>query len=150
MAAAADSSGSPSRAATPAATTPPVPSEVSRPVSSRSNGSWAAAAAITRIGRRQVGALERRIGDEHAALGAHRERLAHRLGGVGGGHRQDRHLPAVRLDELQRGLERVLVVAVDDGRRGGTVEPEVGAGQAFGARGRVGNGLGQDEDLHGA
>ena len=139
--------GRPRRAATPAATAPAMPSDVSMPASSRSNGS-----AFGRLGQhpdrgRQVGALERRVRDVDAARRAHRQGLAHRLRGVPRGHRQHDDLAAVRLDELERRLERVLVVAVDDGGRGGAVEPQVRA-QALRAGGGIGDRLGQDDDVH--
>ena len=72
-----------------------------------------------------------------------------RLGRVRRGHREQRDLAlAGRLDQLERGLERVLVVAVDDGGHGGAVQPAVRAEPLAGGR-RVRDGFGQDDDAHG-
>ena len=77
-----------------------------------------------------------RVGDVDAARGAHRERLAQRLGGVGRRHRQERDLAlAGRLDQLERRLEDVFVVAVDDGRDRRAVEAAIRA-EAFTGRRR--------------
>ena len=79
---------------------------------------------------------------------AHGERLAQRLGGVRRRHRQERDLAlAGGLDELERRLEDVLVVAVDDRRDGRAIEPPVRA-EAFTGGRRVRNGLHQDDDAH--
>ena len=81
-------------------------------------------------------------------MGAHGERLAHRLGGVGGRHREERDLAlAGGLDELERGLEDVLVVAVDDGGHGGPIEPAVRTEALTGGR-RIRHGLDEDDDAH--
>ena len=50
-------------------------------------------------------------------------------------------------EEQRGGLERVLVVAVDDGRAGGAVETQVRP-QSLRPRGGIGDGLGEDEDSH--
>ena len=99
--------------------------------------------------RRCVRSGQLAVRDQDAAGRAHRQGLAHRVGRVRRRHRDDRHLTAVRLHELERRLERVLVVAVHHGRRCGAVEASVGA-EAFGARCRIGDGLRQDGDVQGA
>src|SRR3954469_12067761 len=80
---------------------------------------------------------------------AHRQRLPQRLGGVRGGHRQQGDLAVSpgRLDELERGLEDVLVVAVDDGRDRGTVEATVRPEALAGRRG-IRDGLDEYDDAH--
>ncbi len=80
-------------------------------------------------------------------MGAHRQRLAHRLGPARGSHRDDRHLAAVGLDELERRFEGVLVVGVDDGRRRSPIEASVGP-ETFAAGGGIGHRLDEDDDLH--
>ena len=93
-------------------------------------------------------AADRRVGHEHAARRAHGQRLAHRLGRGGRRHREQDHLAlAGRLDELERLLEDVLVIAVDDRGAVRPVQAPVGA-QPFTTRRRVGDGFGEDDDSH--
>ena len=61
---------------------------------------------------------------------------------------EHRDLAAVLLDELERRLERVLVVGVDDGRGRGAIEPEVGS-EPLAARGGIRDRLHEDDDSHG-
>ena len=90
------------------------------------------------------------IGHEDAPGRAHRQRLAHRLGRRRRGHRQQDDLAlAGRLDQLERLLEDVFVVAVDDGRAVGPVEAPIGI-EPLAARRRVGHGFGQYDDTHAA
>src|SRR4051795_5347897 len=65
-----------------------------------------------RSGRYGTRATERGVRDEDSAMCAHRQRLAECLGSVGRSHRQqcDLTVTAGRLDELERGLEDILVV----------------------------------------
>ena len=91
---------------------------------------------------------ERRVGDEDAARGAHRERLAHRLGRVGGAiERSDDLALAGRLDELERRLERVLVVAVDDRRAAARSSRPSGPSRSPPDAGS-GTGFVEDDDAH--
>ena len=53
----------------------------------------------------------------------------------------------MRFDELERRFERVFVVAVDDGGRGGPVKPAIRP-QAFGARRGIGDWLDENDDAH--
>ena len=90
---------------------PPCPSEVSAPAKTRSNVSVRRAAARTSAvaaHRTDEGVVD----DVDRSRGAHGEALAQRLGRAGWAHRQQRHLAAVRVGQLERGLEDVLVVAV--------------------------------------
>ena len=148
ISAAYDRYGRPGSAATPAGTTPATPSEESTPANDQ-----------VELERRERGredprrghrarAGECRIGHVDASVRAHRQGLAHRLGGVRRGHRQERDLAlAGGLDELERLLEDVFVVAVDDRRAVGAIEPAVGQ-ESLAAGRRVRDGFGQDDDAH--
>ena len=54
------------------------------------------------------------VGDEDAAVGAHRQALADRVLGPLRAHRDEDHLAAVRLLELQALLDAALVAGVED------------------------------------
>ena len=71
------------------------------------------------------------VGQVHRRVGAHRQRLADRLGGPVRAHRHDGHRAAVGLLELQRLLDGALVDLVEHRVGGvpvqGTVRPATGA-----------------------
>ncbi len=92
-----------------------------------------------------VGAGELRIGDEHAAIGAHRQAFADGVFGAFGTHRNEDHLAAVGFLELQTFFDPALVAGVENDlsiARDGVVGLEDRGGVG------VGHLLDGDDDLH--
>jgi len=65
-------------------------------------------------GEQGVGANQLRIGDKHATVGAHRKSLANGVLGPLGTHREQDHLAAVRLFQLQALFDPTLVAGVEN------------------------------------
>src|SRR5437763_8242722 len=95
-----------------------------------------------------IGVFQRRVGDENAAIGAHRQRPTNCVHRFGRAHRDDRDLAGVFFDELEPGLDTVLIPGVEN-------EVDALPHQALRLRielaGRVGIGdlLDADEHIHG-
>ena len=102
-------------------------------------------------GGEAIAAGQRRILDQHRLVGAGRERLLHPLAHVLGIQAEQRHAAAVLVLELQRRLQRALVVGAGEQRhraRGhetlaGLVDP-VQAGGCLG----IGDPLDADDNVH--
>ena len=110
-------------------------------------------AALDRRGQRQGGghgvrAVQAVVDDVHAGVGAHRQRLADGVGGLGRTHGQDDHLAAVRLDQPQGLLDRVLVDLIHHGVHRAAVQRVVGGAERL-LRPAVRDLLHTDNDLHG-
>ena len=97
-----------------------------------------------RARRDEIRARGARVGDEHGAVGAHRERLAERVGGLLGPERDDDDLGVGVALEPQRLLDGVRVEVVE--------RPLAGTVEALRARiepaGPFGDVLHADGDLH--
>src|SRR4029077_19539789 len=79
---------------------------------------------------------------------AHRQSLADRLRRLGRAHRQDRHLAAVRLGDLQALLDRVLIQLVDQPVRRFPIQ-RPGARRERPLNRRIRHLLDADDDVHG-
>jgi hypothetical protein len=91
--------------------------------------------------------VQRLVADVHGLVRPHRQRLADRLGGALGSHRQDGHVAPDRLFDLERFLDGVLVHLVDDVVRRTALDSVVGRAQrAFGTR--VRDLFDQYDDVH--
>src|ERR1700719_3572908 len=99
-------------------------------------------------GAERVRVLQPRVGDQDAAMAAHRQRTTDRLHRPRRAHRDDGHLAFVLLDELEAGFDRVLVTRIQD-------DVDALAHQALGlwvelsGNVRIGDLLHADEDIHG-
>ena len=85
---------------------------MSAPTNARSNDDLAQGCGDDLDRRPRVGALDRVVRDVDRPGGAHRQRLAERLRRPAGANGQDGYFAAVRLSQLERLLEQVLVIAV--------------------------------------
>jgi hypothetical protein len=91
--------------------------------------------------------VDRLVGDVHRLVGAHRQRLADRVGGRVRADRQDGDLAALRLLEGQRLLDGVLVHLVDDVVGRGAGDGVVRRVQ-LALTARVGDLLDKNDDVH--
>ena len=142
-----DSCGTPSRSASIAASAPIRASVDSEPRMTRSKPDPAEHLGEHRRGHQAVRAVQRLVDDVHRLVGAHRQRLADRLGCLLRAHRQDRDLAAVRLLQPQAFLDRVLVELVDH-RVGGVAVQRAVLGPQRALRPGVRHLLHQDDDVH--
>jgi hypothetical protein len=100
-----------------------------------------------RRGLHGVGSGERVVQHVHRLVSAHCQRLPQRFSGLLGPHRENCHLSAVGLHELQGGFHAAGVDLVDDIIGGIAVEGPIGGPQSS-FRVSVGHMLDQDHDVH--
>src|SRR5437763_1500307 len=83
-------------------------------VSASATPSMVSAGSVFSTPRSEADTFQRRVGDQDATVRAHRQSLADRVPGALGAHRDEDHLPPVRLLELEPLFDAALVAGVED------------------------------------
>ena len=90
-------------------------------------------------GRERVAGRGPPIRKQNRAVGAAEEAVAEHVRGFGRPHAEDGDRTAPAVAHLQRDLERVQIVGVEDGRQGGPIDGPVGLHRLAGDVGCVGD-----------
>src|SRR2546429_3952449 len=95
-----------------------------------------------------IGVFQRRVGDENASIGAHRQRPSNRVHRLGRAHRDNRDLAGIFFDQLEAGLDTMLIPGVEH-KVDALTHQALGLRIELAGRVRIGNLLDADEDIHG-